>query len=906
MRGKDAIGVAVRGPDGQIFAGQEKLDSVLHRNRFARAPLFRGVVVLYETLVIGTKLADALGLAGRRRRGRGLRRQGHRADDALHHRPGGRPLRAACRCWWRRAACRCSSARSSSGCESFLVHILEGLVRVVDLHRLPGAGQPLRRDRPRLPVPRRRAHDHPRARGRPAAARSTSVRKFPTAHPRCGTEFLVIFILVSILLFSLAGRHGPVGRHPRAHPARAGHRGGLLRGPQVRCCAPRATASGELLFLPGIWVQKITTKQPDDDMIEIAICAMQEGLAANGETAPEGSWTRPRADPDVDELAREMEARLDAEEAADRLQPQVTSRRPTRLRPTPDDGAPRPRPSRARRPRLPARRRYGERMSLDARLEELEQRLAGDRGRVGQARGRRPIPSCSRKLGREQARIGPIVENYRALRATRAALDAGPPRAAVGVRSRAQGAGRASSSPRTRPKRPASARSCACSCCPSDPNDDRDVILEIRAGTGGDEAALFAADLFRMYAPLRRAPGLEDRDAVGLPRRGVGGLKEVIFEVSGEGAWSRAQVRERRAPRAARARRPSPGPHPHLDRHGGRAARGRGGRRRHRRGQGPAHRRLARLRARAASPSTPPTRPCASPTCPPAWWSQCQDEKSQHKNKAKAMGVLRCAAARAGAAQGTGGARPRRGAEVGTGDRSEKIRTYNFPQRPGHRPPHRPRRARPARRARRRPRQAHRRARHRRPGRTTGLDGGAVGRQRARRRRLGRWSPADSASTNSSPMPAVRLEASGSETARLDAEVLLAYVLGVDRSALMAHPEAVLSTGQLETLRVATSVRREAGEPVAYIRGLKEFYGSAISVDARVLIPRPETETLVELALARITADLTGARREPRRRPVPGVGRGHRLGRHPRGHRQRAAPPPLRRRRALLRQRHLR
>ena len=55
MRGKDAIGVAVRGPDGQIFAGQEKLDSVMHRNRFARAPLFRGVVVLYETLVIGTK-----------------------------------------------------------------------------------------------------------------------------------------------------------------------------------------------------------------------------------------------------------------------------------------------------------------------------------------------------------------------------------------------------------------------------------------------------------------------------------------------------------------------------------------------------------------------------------------------------------------------------------------------------------------------------------------------------------------------------------------------------------------------------------------------------------------------------------------------------------------------------------
>jgi len=102
-----------------------------------------------------------------------------------------------------------------------------------------------------------------------------------------------------------------------------------------------------------------------------------------------------------------------------------------------------------------------------------------------------------------------------------------------------------------------------------------------------------------------------------------------------------------------------------------------------------------------------------------------------------------------------------------------------------------------------------------------------------------------------------RLHGSGSETARLDAEVLLAHVLGVDRSALMAHPETVLSTGQLDRFE-ANMVRREAGEPVAYIRGVKEFYGTAISVDRRVLIPRPETETLVELALARITADLTG------------------------------------------------
>jgi release factor glutamine methyltransferase len=110
-----------------------------------------------------------------------------------------------------------------------------------------------------------------------------------------------------------------------------------------------------------------------------------------------------------------------------------------------------------------------------------------------------------------------------------------------------------------------------------------------------------------------------------------------------------------------------------------------------------------------------------------------------------------------------------------------------------------------------------------------------------------------------------RLAASGSESARLDAEVLLAHVLGIDRSGLIAHPDAVLGTGQQETFESYLR-RREAGEPVAYIRGVKEFYGVAISVDARVLIPRPETETLVELALARISARLTAG---PRGRAAP-------------------------------------
>ena len=105
-----------------------------------------------------------------------------------------------------------------------------------------------------------------------------------------------------------------------------------------------------------------------------------------------------------------------------------------------------------------------------------------------------------------------------------------------------------------------------------------------------------------------------------------------------------------------------------------------------------------------------------------------------------------------------------------------------------------------------------------------------------------------------------RLRKSGSETPRLDAELLLGHILGVERSALAAHPEAPLGQGHVESLE-SLLTRRSGGEPVAYIRGLKEFYGAALVVDGRVLIPRPETESLVELALERIRRDLTSAPR---------------------------------------------
>jgi release factor glutamine methyltransferase len=88
-------------------------------------------------------------------------------------------------------------------------------------------------------------------------------------------------------------------------------------------------------------------------------------------------------------------------------------------------------------------------------------------------------------------------------------------------------------------------------------------------------------------------------------------------------------------------------------------------------------------------------------------------------------------------------------------------------------------------------------------------------------------------------------------TAALDADVLLAHVLGVGKEALFAHPERQLSAAEDQRFRELVE-RRSHGEPVAYLRGFKEFYGLRFAVDPRVLIPRPETETLVDAARERI------------------------------------------------------
>src|SRR3954462_3230428 len=100
-----------------------------------------------------------------------------------------------------------------------------------------------------------------------------------------------------------------------------------------------------------------------------------------------------------------------------------------------------------------------------------------------------------------------------------------------------------------------------------------------------------------------------------------------------------------------------------------------------------------------------------------------------------------------------------------------------------------------------------------------------------------------------------RLRAAGSETARLDAELVLGWAIGADRTSIVAHRDAPVGADALRHFQEAVA-RRETGEPVAYIRGIKEFHGLALAADPRGLIPRPETEALVDAAVHEVMTRL--------------------------------------------------
>jgi uncharacterized protein YqhQ len=171
--------------------------------------------------------------------------------------------------------------------QAFIQHLVEGLIRIalfvgylLIVSRAPDIARVFRYHGAEHMTIHALEHDDPLT--------IENIRQYPTAHPRCGTEFLVVFVIVSILLFSLLAGQGlivSIAGRILLIPVIAAVSYELLR----FGARHRSNRLVRWIFMPGIWLQLITTKEPDDDMIEVAVASMREALTISGDEAPEGS-----------------------------------------------------------------------------------------------------------------------------------------------------------------------------------------------------------------------------------------------------------------------------------------------------------------------------------------------------------------------------------------------------------------------------------------------------------------------------------------------------------------------------------------------------------------------------------------------------------------------------------------